>query len=313
MRYDTTALIASVVRMAKIPSGSTYRDADTLLAIANDEMEQWVVPSIIEVSGGHLMAYEDTALVSGQSRYRFPARAIRPERITIVDSDGKRVGKLHLASGDMVDKVLAGAEGTTSVDTGAFGEAHGFWVPENNHAVVVLQTGVDGTGRSLRIYYRRQPNALIATSSCWKVTSVNAELARFNVGEVNAGDAPGNPTTTDEYDLLRGTPPYEAYVEELIPSSVIPGATVFTTDANAALVEVGDLMAPAGYTPVPQLPVAFWGVLTSHVTAGVLLEMGEQTKSQQWRDIAAAKLDKVMATASPRSDEAETAAQEHWD
>jgi hypothetical protein len=307
MRYDTTALLTEVARMAKIPQGSTYRDADTLLAIANSEMEQWVVPAIIEVAGGHLMAYEDTAMVSGQSRYRFPARAIRPERITIVDSDGKRVGKLHLASGDMVDKVIAGAEGTTSVDTGAFGEAHGFWVPENNHAVVVLQTGVDSTGRSLRIYYRRQPNQLIATTSCWLVTNVSGPTLEL---EPIGSDADHSITDGEEYDLLAGSPSYEAIAEDL--EALATNVNILELGSEPEASE-GDIVAPAGYSPVPQVPIAFWGVLTAHITAGVLLEMGEGAKSQQWRDIAAAKLEKVMATATPRSEEAETAAQDHWD
>lgn len=303
-RYDTTQLANTVIRDAKIPAGSSYRDNDNakILAIATEEQEATVVPELIRVQGGHLMAYADTTLTSSTVRYRLPERAIRPERVVVVNSAGKLVARLPLASGDMVDEVLAGFMPQ--------GSAIGYWAPENNHAVVALRDSVLQSGYALRIFYRRQPNALAATSNCWRIDDADASL--YYYGAINSGETPGNPDTSTPYDIIKPTPAFEAPQEDVEASQVVEMDNSVDFDGLLTGVAVGDYIAAAGYTPVPQLPVAFHAVLAAFTTARVLRESGNKAAGAEALAAAQRKLEASITTITPRGDDAETAVDEVW-
>jgi hypothetical protein len=304
-RWDTTQLANTVIRDAKIPAGSSYRDSNNakILAIATEEQEAVLVPEIIKVQGGHLMAYADTTLSSSTIRYRLPERAIRPERVLVVNSSGDMVGRLRLASGDMVDEVLAGFMPR--------GDAIGYWVPENNHAVVALRDSLLQSGYSLRIFYRRQPNTLIATASAWDIEGVG-DAPIYTFGEINTGDSPADPTVGPEYDIIRGVQPFEAVHEDETLATVNGGTLELTFTTDPGGLQVGDFLAPAGYTPVPQLPVAFHAVLAAFTTARVLREMGNTRAADLAQLAADRKLQSALTTITPRGDDAETTVDEVW-
>jgi hypothetical protein len=301
-RYDTTQLANTVIRDAKIPAGSSYREDDNakILAIATEEQEATLVPELIRVQGGHLMAYADTTLTSSTIRYRLPERAIRPERVLVVNASGDMVGRLRLASGDMVDEVLAGFFPR--------GDAIGYWVPENNHAVVALRDSLLQSGYSLRIFYRRQPNGLVATADCWKVTGINGPT--LDLGPINAGDAAHDTAEGEEYDILVPLPSFEARYES--QAAVTSVTDVLQTADELTNTVIGDYVASAGYTPVPQLPVAFHAVLAAFTTARVLRESGNKAAAAEALAAAERKLQSALTTITPRGDDAETAVDEVW-
>lgn len=320
-RYDTTQLIADVIRDAKLPAGSSYRTVDTLLSIASDELEQSVVPELLKVSGGHLMAYEDTALVGERTRYRFPARAIRPERLQIVNEDGLLLGKLHLASGDMVDEVLAGRC--------LPGDALGYWTHENNHAVLVLQRSCSTTGRYLRTYYRRQPNRLVEVGGeqAGRITEVaegltsNTYTVLFS-SEANAlafRAATAGLGGTGLVDVIKRLPPFESIADDVTPDGgglgpSAPSAYVVLPISGLQeheLPEAGDVIAAAGYSPYVQLPVAFYGILVAYTVARIL-KPTDRAGAQAALDEATRKLETALTTITPRSDEAETTVNDVW-
>jgi hypothetical protein len=302
-RYDTTQLANTVIRDAKVPAGSSYRDNDNakILAIATEEQEAVLVPELIKVQGGHLMAYADTTLTTSTIRYRLPERAIRPERVVVVNSAGALIARLPLASGDMVDEVLAGFMPR--------GDAIGYWAPENNHAVVALRDSVLQSGHSLRIYYRRQPNALVATGECWAVTVVTTGNPVYDLGPINAGDASHDSVSDALYDAIVPHPAFEARYEDMVNATTLTDQIGVV--AEPAL-EVGDYIAPAGYTPVPQLPVAFHAVLAALTTARVLREMGNTRAADLAQLAADRKLQSALTTITPRGDDAETTVDEVW-
>jgi hypothetical protein len=309
-RYDTTQLANTVIRDAKVPAGSSYRDNDNekILAIATEEQEAVLVPELIKVQGGHLMAYADTTLTTSTIRYRLPERAIRPERVVVVNSAGALIARLPLASGDMVDEVLAGFTPR--------GDAIGYWAPENNHAVVALRDSVLQSGHSLRIYYRRQPNGLVATASCARtVTWPGDNSGAFTFATINAADALVTLVEGDLYDIIKQHVSFEAVAEGVTFQSLTPGVGVGETldgFTSAQDIDSGDYIAPAGYTPVPQLPVAFHAVLAALTTARVLREMGNTRAADLGQLAADRKLQSALTTITPRGDDAETTVDEVW-
>lgn len=316
MRYDTTQLMADVIRMAKIPAGSSYRTASTLLGIISEAMDELLVPEAIKVSGGHLMGYADTTLVEGQSRYRFPARAVRPERLMVVNSDGDSLGSLRLANGELVDEVLAGRCPP--------GDAVGYWCPENSHAVVVFNGSTGGT--ALRFYYRRQPSQLVEVGSQYAATLTSFSTVGSNyqctvefgasgsrTGFVAAVGAPTNSLV----DVVSHLPGFESNGDDIDPSGF--GASFGTTLTVLLPVAsfrspplVGNYVTLAGYSPVPQLPPALHGALKAYATSAVLDEMGNTAGAEKWLARATLRLTSALTSVTPRSDEAETASQEIW-
>lgn len=314
-RHDTTQLANTVIRDAKIPSGSSYRsnDNEKILAIATEEQEVTVVPELIRVQGGHLMAYTDTTLTASTARYRLPERAIRPERVVVVNSAGKLVDRLRLASGDMVDEVLAGSMPS--------GSAIGYWAPENNHAVVALRDSVLQSGHSLRIYYRRQPNALAVVGGAQGglITSIsNPGVYQFTVEFASSAYATAFDAalTTELVDTQTRLPTFEALDEDLQNAQHINfGTTVrvdIATDVILTAPVAGDALCLKGFCVFPQLPVAFHAVLAAFTTARVLREMGNTRAADLAQAAAQAKLQSAITTITPRGDDAETVVDDVW-
>ena len=302
MRYDTAALMQKVIRLAKVPAGSTYRDAATLLDVASDEMLERVVPELLKVTGGHLMAYRDVPVVAGTTRYPMPERSMRTERLQLMNGAGLTLGTLTLASGQLVDEVLAGRCPP--------GDTAGYWVPENGQAVVVFNASLMGA-TSLRFYFRRQPNLLVPTSDCWRIDEVLGD-GQLTLAPVNAGDAIHTAAAGSSYDVLKGLQPFGAlYEDALLPASGYP-----SVDFGAYLPvqpSVGDILAPAGFTCLPQLPPVLHGVLASFTAAEIMQEGGNQNGAAAMRNEAEAKLASALSTATPQSDEPETTVNETWD
>lgn len=315
-RYDTTQLANTVIRDAKIPAGSSYRDSNNakILAIATEEQEAILVPELIKVQGGHLMAYEDTTLATSTVRYRLPERAIRPERVVVVNSAGKLVARLPLASGDMVDEVLAGFMPR--------GDSIGYWAPENNHAVVALRDSVLQSGYALRIYYRRQPNGLAAVGgpAGGIITAINivGAVTQISVAMASTSDAAAFDTAlnTQLVDIQTDRPPFETTDADVQNAQHLNFTTYVRVDIATANMTIapsaGDGLCLSGYCAYPQLPVAFHAVLAAFTTARVLREMGNTRAADLAQVAADRKLQSALTTITPRGDDAETAVNDTW-
>lgn len=306
MELDTTQLISRVGRAAKIPAGSSYLTPATLLGLASDELLDELMPRLLAVSGNHFLAYKDVAMSADVARYRLPPRCIRPERMDLVTAEGMLVGHLVLSDGRMLAEVAAGRCPPN--------QALGWWVPESSHVRVALRSNTDATGRYLRMWYRRQPNRLIATDSCWRTGSVDTANRTAVYAAINVGDAPGDPVVGVSYDLIKATPAFESFADDAEATAVDSGTSTITfLNTTMTEAEDGDLIAPANYTPVPQLPPALFNVLVLGTASRVLSEQGNQAGATEKRAEALRKLEVALAAATPRSDEAETAAQNIWD
>jgi hypothetical protein len=317
MRYDSAQLMLDILRMAKVPAGSTYEEADTALGMANDAMEGVLVPEVLKVSGGHLMAHKDTALVQSQSRYRFPERAIRPERLQLVNSEGVMLARIRLASGDMVDEVLAGRCPR--------GEAEGFWCAEDNHAVLALQNSYSATGMYLRMYYRRQPNLLVEVGGPKSGTVTLVEDVGGGQYQLTISFTSDDERTDFLDDLAAGSlmdliskkPNFESKgddLEAIGAETAGSGLAAITIDGDA-LSEApvkGDYLCLAGYSPVPQIAKALFGPLGMLAAAAVLRDQGNPAQADAFEAKAITTISSAMTTATPRSDEAETVVNETW-
>jgi len=299
-RHDTTELMEAIWRDAKVPVGSTYRDPAIILGMATDQMERMVVPELLKVPGNHLMTFEEQPLLPDTLRYRFPTRAIRPERLQVHDESGKMLGKLVLAAPDMVDDVLAGRCPR--------GNAYGYWCPENSHAVVVLQNrwqGISDT-RRLRCYYRREVARLCLPAECRIVTDVIGSivtLTTFNSDDVTEDDLSFGP-----WDVIHPSSPFEPVVDDVFAD----GTTTSSMEIYSMPTSIkrGDVFCPAGYACFPQIPKAYIGAVVAY-TAARVLAADPEAKGRARAD-AMDVITTAQATITPRADEAETVVNNDW-
>jgi hypothetical protein len=318
--FDTNELIEAIVRDAKIPAGSTYRTPSVLLNLATAEMNDTIVPALLSVGGNYLMDYKDMALTAGKTRFRLPPRCLRPERVQIVDADGNV--KVEAVKEDP-DRADIRYTQPSALPPRLGSEV--FWYFSGSNIIIRKPSDLPTT-YFLRIHYRRQPNRLVEVGSQYggtiiEVESDEAYILRFK-DATEAGlfytNIYGLPLPVD---IIFGTPNFDTNFEDesLVTAtngSPAPGQMQVSIAPPAALSEIpaiGDYICSAGYSCVPQIPVAYHSVLASFAAARVLREMEELDAAVLARQEAQEKLERAKSTIAPRAAEPEPIVNTTWD
>jgi hypothetical protein len=281
---STDQLVERIIRDAKIPKGSSYRDAGVLLGMADAETKV-LLKQVLAASGDHLVTYQDVALVAGKRAYRQPRRAIRLKGVELYDASGNQ------QDFDKVD----------SADARSFTGSGRHWYYEDNALVPLMPAGYLG-GHTLRMRYYRWPSRLVAVADCWKVTAWDGALA------VTVAGTP--PAVGVKLDVVRASSPFESGGDDLTVASV--AGQVLTLSAAPAEVEADDYVCGAGTTCFPQLPLAYHDALVTATVARVLREMKDLDGSAMAKGDTAEKLDSALVTVSPRDKQGSVIANRTW-
>ena len=289
MENSTEQLVERIRRDAKVPKGSTYYDAATLLGIADTETRSLVVQQVAASSGEYLVRYVDVPLVPGKRAYRLPPRAIREKDVERYDASGNPLPFALIDSSQAKDNRGSGR--------------HYYF--EGGSFVPVLDSGA--TGGFFRVRYYRWPARMVLPSACAQVT----EKTFPTQVAVNSTAGLGEIGDNLSVDLIRGTPNFEAMVEAL----PIGLADVYALDLPEAVVsdlEVGDWACPAGASCFPQLPLVFHDVLVGYVVARIRREMNDFDGEAAAKASADEKAGKAVAVSSPRSKQGTTVSGSPW-
>lgn len=299
MLHDSLELMAKVIRDAKLPAGSSYRDTATLLGFISDEQRTRVVPELLEVQGRYLVARKEVALTAGKDRIRLPSRQIRVERVQLLTQAGIEVRGFTKASAGQADSLL----GSTLANS-----TPGLWYFEDDE--IVLRPPPDGAGWKLVVSYRRWPNRLITTASCWKVKTVYPGSEGVELEAVNGGEAPGSPSEGARYDIIKGVPSFSSLRDDEVFSTIdYPDVGLSSALVD---VEVGDLIAPAGYTCVAQLPLAYHDLLVQVSVARVCRELADMEGRAAAKEDANELRGTIRSTLAPRVEEPDVIVADDW-
>jgi hypothetical protein len=267
MAYDTTRLLAQVNLKGALPSGR-FTDAE-ILDLATDALTSLVVPLINSTREEYYVLSSDISTVSGTASYNIPDRAV-----------GQVLREVKLISGtEIVDLTRLDPEDITSTQSGT---PFGFYLQANK---IVLYPTPDSASTTLRVTYFGRTGYLIATTSAAAITAI--------AGNVITCVPPSTWTNANTFDIIGGSW-LRGY--DLAATTVAGGSITFTATVPSDLA-VGDYVALAGYSPIPQCPVEAHALLVQLTVVACLEAMGDQTNlgpAKEKADMLAAALKGVL-------------------
>lgn len=159
------------------------------------------------------------------------------------------------------------------------------------------------SGSTLRMQYFLRPNRVVPVDQCGTITAIdtNTNEVTIDADTMPAGD--GLFTTSDTYDLIRGTPGFETLaMDQTVTSISGVDLNVFTfADDLPEGLAIGDFMCFAGESPVAQIPVELQPLLTQRLVVKVLEALGDPKVEVAKKMLDEQKLTSLIET-QPRTE-----------
>lgn len=266
-----------------MPSGELTFTPASLIAIADDEMQNEIVPLILRQRAKHFRAFKDTiteALESGapRTRYPIPEYAMNRRLQNVAFVEGKEERSLHKIDHDLeMDVPIRGNSWTSWMDD-FLGGRQGYYISGDE---LVLYPSASA-GRTLRMYYYRLPNRLVATTDAARVISVNPLTGTLTCSAVPTAWAPG-----DSVCCVDGKPGFQLKFES---RPIVTSSSPTLELADVSLIAPGDWIALEGDSPIPQIPVETHPLLYERCAYKILKDQGDAKSDETLAAYEAAKL-----------------------
>lgn len=269
MDYTTTALLASIRRRAALPAAVNAGTQDSdLLALANEELQNWLVPNVMQLREDYFLFRHLRTMTPGTSEYRIPARAVgqKLRELDVVQSDGC-IRNLTRIEPDELEEWNSDSQG----------RPEGFYLRGSYVTLVPTPSEAE----SLRFTFFIRPGELVATTAVRAITNIDTGTGDITV----ASTIPGAFTTAARYDLVAGTSGFEHLAIDLTASAAASSTVTFAAADLPSGLAVGDYVCLAEQSPFPQVPADFHPLLAQRVGVKKLESLGLKEK------LAAAKAD----------------------
>ncbi len=272
MSYTTTDLVATIRTRAMLPDASTGSlGTASLLIMATEELHITLVPLILSAREHYYETYSDSVIAGDQNAYPLPVRAVGGVLSAVQYIAGTNVYTLP-----MIDPSQITTTNTSSTPSAYYIE---------NNSLILFPTPATTTG-TLRVRYFQRPSRLEQTINCAQIASIDALANTVTVASV-----PSTWTTGTIIDFVQQITPHRPYaIDQSITG--VAGTTISFTSLPSGLI-VGDWLALAEYTPIPEVPFEFLPVLAQMTVVKAL----EATSDHEGMQAAQAKLDAYMRAA----------------
>lgn len=224
---------------------STFTD-DRILDILDEEMSAQVLNKLITLHGENLTVSVDIPR-DASGEYTFPYRAVGNKLRDVSLINGNVVYELAQVSiGELPDFSYAN-------DSDSFLDK--FYI--ENNKIKLIQPSRNYA--SIRIKYYLRPSYLTKVEQAGVVSSIVTDTVA-NTVTMALSSVGKNFTLTDKYDIVGHQSPNKIKAFDLVPNSLTTGTTgiiVFNLDDlsdELTDLQVGDYVALAGETPVPNIP-----------------------------------------------------------
>lgn len=261
-RYTTTEFLASVRRKGHIPPSQTaFLDTD-LLALANDELEVGLLPQIVSTRENYYRTFQDLQINSANI-YDIPSRAI-----------AGALANVQIVNGTQVYQVERSEE---NEQFSTVTSPSGYWafkiVGNQVYILPVITMGV------VRLHFLQVPNLLVPVSAAAQVTAVDQAG-----GILSFSTLPTTFLSNSSFDCIADQPHFNWRFTDLVPTGLTSTTVTFAAlpvDAYGnQLIQVGDWLALAGQSPVPQVPREFSALLVQRTVV-------KYYEAQNYKDKAA--------------------------
>ena len=282
--YTVNGLIATIKRRSSMPTLNDTFTASDYINMANDEMDNTIVPLIMSVREDYFTTYIDVDVPNGTTlplNVTIPARAIgnKIRDVQWLDNQGNTIGVLPRLNPNEYPTPPWGPYSPS-----------GFWF-ENGHLVIRGQSIPSNT---LRIHYFRRPNYLVPTSESAIIEDIDTDTGEVTLDVMPSGWTVG--------DLVNGISPNPSFVTTAADLEItVVNSPIITLDSVEGL-SVGDYVALNDESPIPQLPLEGVSVLAQATVVKVMEAIGDRAGMQA----AEAKLDQnkkdLVTLLTPRAE-----------
>jgi hypothetical protein len=297
MIFTTSDLIASVQSRAMLPSASVGSLSNaTILNFATEEMLSGIVPMILSAREKYYETHLDVACVQNQATYGIPPRAI-----------GSTVSSVQWIYGiNILQLNPIDPPGVTSLVTAPSPRAFYF---ENGN--IYLYPPPSSSNYTIRIRYFQRPSHLEQTINCAQITAINTVANTVTVSSI-----PSSWTTGTVVDFIPQTLPCTPYGLNSailsVSNNVVSFSSLPSNPSNNAALTVGDWLALAEYTPIPEIPNEFFPVLAQSTVCRCLEAIGDTMGLQAANQTLQAKAQNAIKLITPRDAQGSKKITSNW-
>lgn len=261
----STDLINSIKRKAAIPDSQKVFSPEDFLAFANEEMDQGLVPSILEMHEDYLMYSEDINLTTDTNKYNIPARAIgnKLRDVSYVDHANNIIEMSRIPVDNLSDYN----------STYSFYNAYYYYVQNNQ---IILTTPAEGIQPGkLRMTYYMRPNRLVLLSQVGVITNIDTATNTLTLSSV-----PTEFSTQEIYDLISIKSPHKTIQMNLVPLSINTLTKTIQFSSLPTGLTTGDHVCIAETCAIPQVPSDLHVVLAQRAANRCLDSLGDMDALQ---------------------------------
>jgi hypothetical protein len=278
--YTTTRLLNAVNRRAFIPTGQTTFSSSDVLAIADEQTRNELLPVIMKIREEFFVYHKDYDITANKQAYDIHPRSIGSivREIHHVNTSGN-IKKLDRIEPEQIDSVTR---------TGSIPD---YFFVKNNQ--VWLHPIPNATQDTLREYFFLRPNDLVATSEAALISGINTGTNTVTVSSI-----PSTWVTGNTFDFIRQDGSHECVDYDKV-STLVSGTDIVFSSLPSTL-RVNDYVALQGQSPLVQLPPEFQDLL-AQATACFILEKMKLSGAAEERKNYEKSLSSIQMMLAPRT------------
>jgi hypothetical protein len=253
-----------------IPQTQNTFVEDDFLAFANEEIDIGIVPHVLTFHQEYFLVTDYVTLTPNTSRYEIPTRAIGGKLRDVSYQD---------TGGNIFEMSRIKVDDVPSYQNNVIQNCYTLFYIEGNDLVLIPVTNANPIG-FLRFSYYLRPNEMVDESRVAIVTGID-----YTTGIISVDGVPTNllptlaPFNPLELDIIQTQPPFKSLRRDVIATDINTTANTITFNIPdiPLNLSIGDQIALAQETIVPQIPSELHSVLAQRVTARCLEALGDAT------------------------------------
>lgn len=251
--YTSQDLIDTIKKKAFIPSTQeTFTDID-LLALATDEMRDYILPKMKKTREEYFVTFRDYPVTSATDGILVPDRAV-----------GNAYREIQLIQGG-VSYQLARLDLEDNIYSSNNGVVRGYYLQANK---IILRGSVNGI---VRVYYMTRPGRLVLPSAAASIADI---VPGATTTAITVTSVPGTWTASEDIDFVRATSGFSTLNID-VPAAISGTTITISNDDVPSDLAVGDWVCLCDETPVPQIPPEWYSYLAQAVASQVLESLGD--------------------------------------
>jgi hypothetical protein len=278
--FTTTTLINRIKRWYAFPTSQQTFENQDIVDFINDELNDVIVPTMLDLTEEFFIKNKDITIVSGQEEYEIPTRAIgfALRDVEIVNDTNKTFISLPRINPSLRH------------NSQHHGRHSGFFIRSNN--VVLLDP--DGVaGETLRLSFPQRPNQVVLETDCGQVSSFDAVAKTITLKSV-----PTSWTTATILDIIKDQPTFDNLAEEVTISNI--STNTLTVSEVPSDLAVDDWVCETQRAPLAQIPIEAQNLLCQSVVVKIAEAMADEKGMQQAGAKFRQTLEKLTGVLTPR-------------